>query len=93
MLHLVEADEIDTVGEAVLLTDRAPRRFHLPAPGHVPELVRKRVTRSVLTSERRDLAGGSALFVRRQVPGRDGAQLQIRVDPGTDVDAVRRALG
>jgi hypothetical protein len=93
MLHLVEADEIDTVGDAVLLTDRAPRRFRLPAPGHVPELVRKRVTRSVLTSERRDLAGGSALFVRRQVPGRDGAQLQIRVDPGTDVDAVRRALG
>jgi hypothetical protein len=91
-LHVIEADEVETAGSAVLLQDRAPRRIALPAPGHVPELVRKRVTRSVLATERRDVAGGSALFVRRQVPGRDGVQLQVRADPGTDLDALRQAL-
>ena len=91
-LHIVEAEEVDDTGRAVLLADRQPRRIPLPAPGHVPDLVRKRVTRSVLASERRDIAGGSALFVRRQVPGRDGVQIQVRADPGTDLDAVRQAL-
>ena len=92
-LHLVEAEEVGTAGEAVLLVDRPARRIPLPVPGHVPDLVHKRVTRSVLGSVRRDVAGGSALFVRRQVPGRDGVQLQVRPDPGTDPDEVRRALG
>lgn len=93
VLHLVEADELETVSGAVLLADRKPRRIPLPEPGHVPELVHKRVTRSVLASQRREVPGGSALFVRRQVPGRDGVQLQVRADAGTELDAVRRALG
>jgi hypothetical protein len=92
-LHVVEADEAGTAGEAVLLADRPTRRFPLPAPGHVPELVHGRVTRSVLGSERRQLPGGSALFVRRRVPGRDGFQVQVRPDPGTGFEAVRQALG
>jgi len=91
-LHLVEADEIGMVGPTVLLADRPARRIPLPSPGHVPEQVQQRVTRSVLASERRDIAGGSALFVRRQVPGRDGLQRQVRADAGTDLDAIRQAL-
>lgn len=91
-LHVVEADEAGTAGEAVLLTERPARRYPLPAPGHVPELVHGRVVRSVLASERRELPGGSALFVRRRVPGRDGVQLQVRPDPGTGLDAIREAM-
>jgi hypothetical protein len=95
-LHVVEAvpdSEAGTVGRTVLLTDRPVLRLPLTSPGSVPETVQKRVTRSVLSSERREIPGGSALFVRRQVPGRDGVQQQVRPDPGTDVDAVRQALG
>lgn len=94
-LHVIEADEAGTAGpagDAVLLTDRCARRYPLPAPGRVPELVHGRVARSVLASERRQLPGGSALFVRRRVPGRDGVQLQVRPDPGTGLDAIRQAL-
>jgi hypothetical protein len=92
-LHLVEADEAGTAGEAVLLADRPAHRYPLPVPGHVPELVHGRVVRTVLASERREVPGGSALFVRRRVPGRDGVQVQVRPDPGTELDAVRQALG
>ena len=62
-------------GTAVLIADRAPRRFALPEPGRVPEVVHARVTRSVLHSGR-DAEGN--LVVRRRVPGRDGVRLQIR---------------
>jgi hypothetical protein len=91
-LHVIEADETGTAGEAVLLTDRPAHRYPLPAPGHVPELVHGRVVRSVLASQRRQLPGGSALFVRRRVPGHDGVQLQVRPDPGTGLDGIRQAL-
>jgi hypothetical protein len=92
-LQVIEAQEAGTAGDTVLLTDRPARRYPLPAPGNVPEFVQGRVVRSVLASERRQLPGGSALFVRRRVPGRDGIQLQARPDPGTGLDAVRQALG
>jgi len=92
-LHVTEADEAGTAGEAVLLTDRPASRYPLPAPGHVPQLVHGRVVRSVEASERREVPGGSALFIRRRVPGRDGVQVQVRPDPGTGLDAVRQALG
>jgi hypothetical protein len=92
-LHVIEADEAGAAGDMILLTDRPAHRYPLPVPGQVPELVHGRVVRSVLASERRQLPGGSALFVRRRVPGRDGVQLQVRPDPGTDLDAVRQALG
>jgi len=60
---------------AVVIADRDPRRFPLPQPGPVPELVHARVTRSVLHSEH---AESGDLVVRRRVPGRDGVQTQIR---------------
>jgi hypothetical protein len=74
-LTVVEADEVGPDGEAVLIADRPPRRYPLPEPANVPEVVHARVTRSVLHSER---ARDGTLVVRRRVPGRDGVQLQVR---------------
>ncbi|HEY3261874.1 MAG TPA: hypothetical protein VGJ95_16690 [Pseudonocardiaceae bacterium] len=75
VLTVIEADEVGTEHDAVLIADREPRRFTLPEPAKVPELVHARVTRSVLHSERAD---GGDLVVRRKVPGRDGVRVQIR---------------
>jgi len=78
-LTVIEADEIGTeignAGDAVLIADRPPQRYHLPEPVNVPEVVHARVTRSVVHSEQ---AGDGTLRVRRRVPGRDGVHLQIR---------------
>lgn len=89
-LRLVEAQERESLGGAVLLADRAPRRLRLPRPGRVPQAVHERVTSSIRSRHHRDLPGGGAWFVQRRVPGRDGFVLQVRPDPGTDVAAVRQ---
>ena len=47
-------------------------------------------TGSIKSRHHRDLPGGGAWFVQRAVAGRDGVVLQVRADPGTDADAVRR---
>jgi hypothetical protein len=91
-LVVIEADEVGTVGEAgeaVLLADRAPRRYALVDPGKLPQAVHRRVTGSIRSRHHRDLPGGGAWFVQRKVPGRDGIVLQVRADPGTDGDSVR----
>jgi hypothetical protein len=90
VIGLVEADEVETLEGVVLLTDRAPRQLRLTEPGRVPQAVHERVTGSVRSRHHRDLPGGGAWFVQRKVPGRDGVVLQVRADPGTDPDAVRR---
>lgn len=82
-LVITEAVSTGTVGEAVLLSDLPPRRFALTTPGKVPEVVRERVTRSIRSSQHRELPGGGAWFVHRRVPGRDGLVMQVRPDPGT----------
>lgn len=83
-LHLVEAEESGTAGSAVLLSDHAPQRFALSAPGRLPEVVHARVTGSIRSSHHRELPGGGAWFVQRKVPGQDGVVLQVRADRGTD---------
>jgi hypothetical protein len=88
-LVVVEADEIGSAGDAVLLTDRPARRYGLVDPGKLPHAVHRRVTESIRSRHHRDLPGGGAWFVQRKVPGRDGIVLQVRADPGTDPDAVR----
>ena len=99
-LTVVEAEETETIGGAVLLADRPPVRVRLADPGRVPEAVQARVEGSIRSRHHRDLPGGGAWFVQRKVPGRDGIVLQVRPDPGTDqtvlrqvVDDVARALG
>jgi hypothetical protein len=74
-LSVIEADEVGSEGDAVLIADRPPRRFPLAEPGQVPQVVHARVTRSVLHSEPEPDGG---LRVQRRVPGRDGVQVQIR---------------
>jgi hypothetical protein len=93
VLTLVEAEEADTVGEAVVLRDLPARRLRLGRPGGVPEQVHRRVTGSIRSRHHRDLPGGGAWFVQRAVPGRDGLVLQVRPDPGTPPEAVRRVAG
>ncbi|SHF41606.1 hypothetical protein [Streptoalloteichus hindustanus] len=83
-LTLVEADEVEPAGEAVVLADRPARRFALPEPGRLPEVVHTRVTGSIRSRHRQEFPGGGAWFVQRRVPGRDGVVLQVRPDPGAD---------
>jgi len=92
-LAVVEAKEVETVQGAVLIADEPPRRLRLAEPGRVPEAVHRRVTGSIKSRHHRDLPGGGAWFVQRAVAGRDGVVLQVRADPGTDADVVRRVAG
>lgn len=88
-LLLTEAVLQTTAGEALLLTDLPQRRFVLSEPGKVPEIVRDRVTRSIRSSQYRELPGGGAWFVQRSLPGCDAVVLQVRGDPGTDGAALQ----
>ena len=90
VLTVIEAVEEGTAGEAVLLADQPPQRFVLAQPGPVPRVVQARVTGAIRNRHHQDLPGGGAWFVQRQVPGGGGVVLQVRADPGTDPEAVRR---
>jgi hypothetical protein len=91
-LTVIEAQETETIGGAVLLADLPPRRLRLADPGRVPETVHARVEASIRSRHHRDLPGGGAWFVQRKVPGRDGVVLQARPDPGTDPAVVRQVV-
>jgi hypothetical protein len=83
-LSVIEAEESDTAGGAVLLADLPVRRFVLEEPGTLPRVVHARVTGSIRSRHHQELPGGGAWFVQRKVPGVDGIVLQVRPDPGTD---------
>ncbi|MBE1502443.1 hypothetical protein H4696_009543 [Amycolatopsis lexingtonensis] len=85
---LTESAEVGTAGAAVVLADRPPVRFRLPAPGKVPRETYQRVEGSIRSRHRQEIGSGGAWFVQRKVPGRDGTVLQVRPDPGTDADLV-----
>ncbi|WP_214401711.1 hypothetical protein [Pseudonocardia lacus] len=90
---LVEAVEAEEVDGAVLLADRPPVRWRLAGPGRLPEVVHARVEGSIRSRHHRELPGGGAWFVQRKIAGRDGMVLQVRPDPGTDLDTVRSVAG
>jgi hypothetical protein len=103
-IALVEAEEVEDLGGAVVITDRPVVRLRLAEPGRVPQVVHERVTASIRSRHHRELpasadarsAGatrGGAWFVQRKVAGRDGVVLQVRPDPGTDGAAVRQVAG
>jgi hypothetical protein len=92
-LAVTPAREEETVEGAVLIADEPTLRLRLATPGRVPEAVHRRVTGSIRSRHHRDLPGGGAWFVQRSVSGRDGVLLQVRADPGTDADVVRRVAG
>ncbi|MEU5690556.1 hypothetical protein [Actinosynnema sp. NPDC020468] len=87
-LVVIEAEESEEAGRAVLLRDLPPVRFPLADPRKVPEVVYARVTGAIRTSERQDAL--RAWFVQRKVPGRDGVVLHVRPDPDADLVEVRR---
>jgi hypothetical protein len=89
-LAVVAASVSETVDGVEILADDPVRHARLTEPGKVPEAVHRRVTGSIRSRHHRELPGGGAWFVQRAVPGRDGVVLQVRPDPGTDAEAVRR---
>ncbi|MGM1063832.1 hypothetical protein [Saccharothrix sp. Mg75] len=86
-LAVVEAVEEGATGGAVVLRDLPATRFPLESPGKVPQVVHERVTASIRSRHRHESPG--AWFLQRKVPGRDGVVLQVRPDPGADVEALR----
>ena len=88
-LAVVEANLVDDL----LLVDRAPVAALLEVPRDLPPVVRKRVESNVVRSELLSIAGGTARFVARRVPGQDGVHWWVRLEDGTaDSDQVRSAI-
>lgn len=89
VLSVIEADVVDDL----LLVDRAPVGVRLSTPRDLPPTVRKRVEANVVHSRVLAVTGGSARFVARRVPGRDGLAWWARLEGGTaDTPQVRSAL-
>jgi len=77
----------DSVLEVVTLpegmTPPQTYRIELPDPGQLPELVRERVTSSIVVSERVVLAGGAgARIIARRVPGGEGVRWSVIYEEG-----------
>ncbi len=60
-------------------------RCTLPTPGHLPAVVRERVTGSVLASRQVRVPGGRVTVAARRVPGASEPLLQVLPDDGVDV--------
>lgn len=89
VLSVVEADIVDDL----LLVDRAPVATALRVPRDLPAKVRKRVEQNVVRSDVLPVAGGTARFVARRVPGTDGLRWWARLESGTpDTQPVRSAV-
>lgn len=87
LLTVVQADVVDDV----LLVDRAPVSLAIVTPRDLPPTVRSRVETNVVRSEVQPVPGGSARFVARRIPGRDGVVWWARLEAGTRDDAQVRA--
>jgi hypothetical protein len=88
-LSVIEADLVDEL----LLVDRPPLTAEIERARDLPPTVRKRVEANVVRSQVLPIAGGSARFVARRVPGQDGLRWWARLEDGTrDSAAVRSAL-
>jgi hypothetical protein len=77
-LTVIEADVVDDV----FLLERRPVTIELTEPRDLPPTVRKRIESSVRDSELVAIPGGSARFVARKVPGRDGLTWWCRLEDG-----------
>jgi hypothetical protein len=90
-------DSALTVTEAqvddVILIELAPKSVRIAEPQNLPPTVRKRVESSVVRSEVAFVEGGSALFVGRRVPGRDGVSWWARLEGNTpDTELTRESI-
>lgn len=79
VLTVVEAELV----EDLLLQELPPLHLRLTEPRDLPPTVRRRVEASVVRSEVLPVSGGTARFVARRVPGRDGATWWARLEPDT----------
>jgi hypothetical protein len=88
-MTVTEAEVVDDL----LLVDRPPVSVELAVPRDLPPVVRKRVEANVVRSELLTIVGGTARFVARRVPGRDGVVWWARLEHGTpDTEQVRAAV-
>lgn len=88
-LTVIEAD----VADDLLLIDRDPVSVPIAVPRDLPPVVRRRVEANVVRSEVHPVTGGSARFVARRIPGRDGVVWWARLEDGTpDLPQVRAAV-
>ncbi|MGN6609775.1 MAG: hypothetical protein ACTHMS_22530 [Jatrophihabitans sp.] len=77
-----------------IIRDRAPVSVRLAVPRDLPPAIRKRVQLNVVSTEVATIAPlGSARFVARHLPGRDGVVWWARFEPGTpDTPATRASV-
>lgn len=77
-------------GELRVQAGGGVRRFELAEPGRVPEVVRERVTASIVVSERHQLPGGGGVrIVARRRPGGGPLLWAAHFDAGLDPDDAR----
>jgi len=89
-LTVIEADVVDDT----FLIERPAVAVELTDPRDLPPTIRKRVESSVNRSEVVAVPGGSARFVARRVPGRDGVTWWVRLEGGLQPDEdVRETVG
>ena len=69
-----------------VLADGPVVTYLLLDPGHVPDHVRTRVTKSVAYTSHHQMPAGGVRVVGRRVPGKNGLSWAVRYDTGTDAD-------
>jgi hypothetical protein len=85
--YLIDRGEWDESGLRVLTTDGARHTVAVKEPGRLPEVVRERVTSSILISRHVKLPGrGGVRLVARRVPGQDHPAWELLFDEGLDPD-------
>lgn len=82
-LTVTAAETVAHLDGLWVTADAAPRTFRLTRPHRLTDVVHQRVRRSVAASRRLDRPAGGGWVALRRIPGRDGLQAQLRLDPGT----------
>lgn len=92
VLELTVSVTVGSLGEAELIEDQPPLRFEVGERSKLTDLVHSRVRGGIVSSEHHLVPGGGAWVVVRRVPGRDGVVVNVRLDPGTSLDAAGAVL-
>lgn len=83
--HLVDRASWDEAGAEVTMTDGSVHMVRLPEPGTLPEVIRERVTATILASRHVPLdSRGGVRLVARRIPGHDTARWDFVFDPDLD---------
>ncbi|PZG36199.1 hypothetical protein C1I98_27040 [Spongiactinospora gelatinilytica] len=85
--YLIDRGEWDEAGLRLLTTDGARHVLRVPEPGRLPDVVRERVTWSILVSRHVTLPGrGGVRLVARRVPDQEQPAWEFVFDEGLDPD-------